>query len=70
MIPKRQVWAVQEPNGHWYPCDHMLLDPQITKNSRNARPFFDASGKFYAELFARIRPGRKVVPHPHPEMWK
>lgn len=69
-MTQREIWAVQESDGKWYPCDHMLLDERITRDSRNARPFYDESGKFYAELFAKARTGRKVVPHPHPEMWR
>lgn len=70
MSDANDLWAVQEANGHWYPCDHMLLNPSVTSDARNARPFYGASGRHDAALFCQGRPGRKVVPHPRPDLWR
>ncbi len=64
------VWALLYSDGQWYPCDHMLLDPKVMANSQNARPFYGDPGKHDANLFAKLRPGSQVVPHPHAEKWR
>ncbi len=63
------IWAVIDGQGRWYPCDHMLLDDAIVRDSKNAKPFYGSEGHHFATLFARNRKGGRVVAHPHPEIW-
>lgn len=65
---KREIWAVKHPDGTWRSPDHFVSSK--TSDPRNAKPFYDDDGKFYANLFAKITTGSEVVPHPHPELWR
>jgi hypothetical protein len=64
---KREIWAVKYPDGTWRAPDHFTSSR--TPDPKEAKPFYDASGKFAAEGFQRLCPGSEVVPHPHPEVW-
>lgn len=61
------LWALQHEDGTWRSPDHFISSR--VGDSKQAKPFFGESGKFYAHVFAKASPGSKVVPHPHPERW-
>jgi hypothetical protein len=62
-----QIWALKHADGTWRAPDHFVSSR--TTSAKNAKPFYDESGKHHAALFQQLSPGSEVVPHPHPELW-